>query len=346
MPSLRLIGANRATKEDFADWNEYDVYSALGDMWGYADLYNSPAYNLLLIRASELYSEFNFTKNLDHVVFVTGWASPLETVRKSLMVGLDGRCFQDRYLGGITVPHENISVLIEKDFHPLEHFGAVIVSVGTGISPLVRDLADVSVPHPSVVRKSTKSPELLRKMTKINQILLDKRTIYKHTGFQGPDSVSVQIQKSLSEKRIVYGVVMSSYGPDGIFVDAHGDHITPSAIEDSAHNFKGQIGLQHSLMLDSDDARVVESHVEPYPTKEDYTKAMLGEDHSVTKRTFGDDVVYSGDWVLGVKLSERAWDLFQKGEINAFSPGGTGTKAHVEAAALPKVTFLGAQDVS
>jgi len=351
---LSEIGARRATQEDLSDLDEYQVYDTLMEVAYYEDFRNDHIYGLLIDRAIELYNDFVINKCAGDVVFVAGWASPLEKVRKELLVGLDGRCFQEMYLAELGIQKSDVKVLVESEFRPLEHFGATIVTVGTGISDRLRKSADLSVPHPSIVRKASGnkgSNEVSRKMDQVKKILktrnirisLDSATVISNNEGQGPDLVSVAIKKS-TEKQIVYGVVMSSYGPDGIFTDAHGDYCLPSMIEAAAHNFVSDssrtISLQHSLMLKSSDAKVVESHIEPYPTKEDYLKAMAGEDHAVTKRVFGDGVVHSGDWVLGVKLSDPAWELFQKGEINAFSPGGAGVLVNLDQITLPNITFM------
>jgi uracil-DNA glycosylase family 4 len=150
----------------------------------------------------------------------------------------------------------------------------------------------------------------------------------------------VAISKADQTKRIVYGVVVDPYGPNGPRADAHNDWIPPAAVEETAHAFlKGQmvIGFQHKAKAD---AKVVESWVEQYPSRAEYLKAMRGENHSVYRRKFGSDVLHSGSWVLGVQLGDDEWKAYQDGDVNAFSPGGVGFRAPMSEGMMPKVTFL------
>ena len=145
----------------------------------------------------------------------------------------------------------------------------------------------------------------------------------------------VPILKADSEKQIVYGIVLDPYQ-----VDAHKDWIPPKAIEDTAHNWmmkSGIIGFNHQ---EKADAKAVESWIVPYPSSGDYEKAMLGEDHKAYTLPFGNDVVHSGSWVLGTKLSDKEWELVQSGELNAYSIGGFGSRTDVTAGEMPEVTFI------
>ncbi len=150
----------------------------------------------------------------------------------------------------------------------------------------------------------------------------------------------ISIKKSDSLKKIVYGVVIDPYCSSGCFADAHSDWTPPAAIEKSAHSFvKGDmiVGIQHAAKAR---ANVVESWIEQYPNSQEYQKALRNEPHKVTKRKFGDDWIHSGSWVLAVELGDKEWDLFQKGEINAFSPGGVGLKTPLKLEEMPKVEFI------
>ncbi len=141
-------------------------------------------------------------------------------------------------------------------------------------------------------------------------------------------------------KKIVYGVVIDPYGENGAQADAHNDWIPPKSVEECAHDFMlgdAIIGMQHEKQAQ---AKLVESHIEQYPNRQDYLKAMRGEDHRVTRRKFGDDVVHSGSWIIGVQLGEAEWELYEKGEINAFSPGGTGFRVPLAEDEMPEVMFV------
>jgi hypothetical protein len=154
------------------------------------------------------------------------------------------------------------------------------------------------------------------------------------------DTPYVMISKSEPVKRIVYGVVLDPYGPNGAKADAHNDYVPPSAIEETAHAFmRGHrvIGMQH---LSKADAVLVESSIEQYPSQDDYRKAMKGEPHRVYRRPFGDDFVHSGSWVVGVQLGEKEWAAYENKEINAFSPGGIGVRRSITKDEMPKVEFI------
>jgi hypothetical protein len=97
-----------------------------------------------------------------------------------------------------------------------------------------------------------------------------------------------------------------------------------------------EVRLQHAS---ASSAQVVESWIEQYPGEE-YHKAMSGEAHQVGRRPFGNDVVHSGSWCLGVELGEGEWKAFQDGQLNAFSIGGIGVRQPLTKDQMPKVTFV------
>jgi len=150
----------------------------------------------------------------------------------------------------------------------------------------------------------------------------------------------VRIRKADEEKRIVYGVVLDPYGKSGPEADAHNDWNPPGEIEKTAHEFAKRsrvIGLQHSKKAD---AQLVESWVEQYPSRQDYLSALAGQPHRVYRRQFGDDVLHSGAWVMGVELGQEEWKLYKAGKLNAFSPGGVGARRSITEGEMPKVTFI------
>jgi uracil-DNA glycosylase family 4 len=151
----------------------------------------------------------------------------------------------------------------------------------------------------------------------------------------------IEIAKANQIKQIVYGVVLDPYGLDGKpDTDAHDDWMPPDQTEKTAHGYLKEsriVGLQHSKKAD---AQVVESWVEPYPTTQEYQKAMRGEAHKITRRKFGDDFLHSGSWVLGVQLGDREWELYKAGKINAFSPGGYGIRKPLVPSRMPTVTVI------
>ena len=160
------------------------------------------------------------------------------------------------------------------------------------------------------------------------------------TGEVTKAGLHVSIYKADTLKHIVYGAVIDPYGPDGPRADAHNDWIPPADVEAAAHDYlQGPmaISVQHKTPAD---ARVVESWVEPYPDHGEYLKAMRGEPHTVHRRKFGSDVVHSGSWMMGVHLGENEWEAYEKGELNAFSPGGFGFRTPITPALMPEVTIV------
>ncbi len=148
-------------------------------------------------------------------------------------------------------------------------------------------------------------------------------------------AVQVPIVKADEEKQIVYGCVLDPYQ-----VDAHDDWIPPGAIEDTAHSFMAKhrtIGIEHSGKAT---AQPVESWIEAYPSPDDYRKARKGEAHRAFRREYGADVIHSGAWMLGTKLSDELWAAFKKGEINAYSIGGFGYRTPISRNTMPPVTFV------
>jgi uracil-DNA glycosylase len=141
--------------------------------------------------------------------------------------------------------------------------------------------------------------------------------------------------RSLEAKRIVYGVVLDPY-----VVDAHNDWIPAEHVEETAHDWfrkSRRVTLHHKTFAD---AEAVESSLVEYPTGEDYAAARQNLPHSVYRRKFGTDVVHSGSWLLGVKLSQELWEAYKRGEIAAFSIEGYGMRTDATVKAMPQVKFI------
>jgi len=146
----------------------------------------------------------------------------------------------------------------------------------------------------------------------------------------------VGIYKADEAKRIVYGVVLDPY-----IIDAHDDYLSPAVIEETAHNFLSEsrvVGLDHNG--EADGAKIVESWIQPYPSTEDYKAAIEGRPHKAYAQNFGDDVVRSGSWILGVKLTPELWSRVQSGELNGFSIGGYGQREEMAESEMPEVEFI------
>ena len=133
----------------------------------------------------------------------------------------------------------------------------------------------------------------------------------------------------------MYGIVLDPY-----MVDAQDDLVSPKAIEETAHDWLSKsriIGFDHTAKAD---AYPVESSIIPYPSAEDYQNAMEGKPHKAYRMPFGDDVVHSGSWVLGTKVSDSIWDKVKSGELNAYSIGGYGKREEMSQNEMPEVEFL------
>lgn len=109
------------------------------------------------------------------------------------------------------------------------------------------------------------------------------------------------ITKAEDEQQLVYGVV---YEPD--VEDAHGDSMTASEIEKSAHTFLKDfrnIDTQHDFEAGA--GELVESYVAPVDMDID------GE------------IITKGSWVIVTKATEEIWEAIKKGEYTGYSMAGT-----------------------
>lgn len=258
-----------------------------------------------------------------------------------------------------------------------------VVALGQTARQSLGDGAHFVLPHPASVRTKGDSGEVDRKMRKIRDFLSDSASSEKKLDelakngqelTKRQDSASnrladgisrsqkladgiseeepregellVHVAKQEPAKQIVYGVVMDPYGQYGPQFDAHGDWFSPADVERDAHNFTSgpvrKIRIQHRR---DSNASMVESWVEQYPSPEDYRAAMNEQPHKVTRRKFGNDVVHSGSWVMGVKLGDAEWKDVEDGKFNNFSPGGVGVRRKMEAYEMPEVTFVDPEGV-
>jgi hypothetical protein len=224
--------------------------------------------------------------------------------------------------------------------------GHVIVAVGKSARDLLGERAHLSL------LALDKSEECVRKAKALRRLLDDYATSCdigiklasayvpaeprREGGTYVTDRLVAEIHKaSEEEQRIVYGVVLDPYAPD-----AHDDWIPPGEIEKTAREFMKKsrvISLQHEELTD---AKVVESFVEIYPSKSDRVKALRKEPHRAYKRHFGNDVIHSGSWVLGVELTPELWQQFKQGKFAAFSIEGYAIRVPTTTAAMPRVNFI------
>jgi len=146
----------------------------------------------------------------------------------------------------------------------------------------------------------------------------------------------VRLSKVDDAKQIVYGVVLDPY-----IVDAHDDWIPPAEVEKTAHDY---LASYRAVKVEHDKpalAHPVESFLMPYPSAEDYKKAMGNEPHRVWKFPLGVDHVHSGAWVLGMRVMDSGvWAAVKSGELGAFSIGAWGTREPMASAPLLQVEVL------
>jgi len=124
--------------------------------------------------------------------------------------------------------------------------------------------------------------------------------------------VQTRIAKADTVRQIAYGVVLEPRTADN--PDTQGDWYDADDVEAAFHAFHEAIaksGFAGDLMHD------------------EATQAGHPHDSFIAPIDFelGDQVVKTGSWVMGMHYPDPAiWDRVQKGELGAFSVGGTGTR--------------------
>lgn len=306
------------------------------------------------------------------VAFVGACVDRVEKARGEPFVGPVGETLRRDYLEPLELERDDVALLVAvpallkgddgREREPTEdevaewsdHLQAeitrlaprVVIALGKTARKSLKGRADIMLPHPTVIRKfGDRKGELARKLKRVRKMLDGGQA--DNANSPGPpidggasDSPEfVPVQKADLVKQIVYGAVLDPYGTAGAEEDAHLDWPHPATIEEAAHNFLKKsrvVGFEHSSKAN---AEVVESFVVEYPPGE-RLKAFRGEAHKVFRRDFGNDVVHSGSWILGVQLGDEEWQAYQRGEINAFSPGGYAIRRSMKRSEMPKVEFV------
>lgn len=285
-----------------------------------------------------------------------------ELIRASAFVNEDGVLFQKRYLEPLGLARPEVGVLWADIQHMHSHFADLVakiaprVIVNIGPEPITRERSGVLTVNTRPfsragdVWKSSFKEELERKMRGVRKQLdrkPDLNALSIHPLLKaarprdGEDNATLaRIHKALVSKRIVYSVVLDPYQ-----VDLQGDWIPPEDIEDTAHRYvlnDGYVSDRHEQVAKG--SRFVESSVEGYPPGE-REKAFAGLPHRAFRRKYGNDVVHSGAWILGIQLEQPLWEQFQKGELEAFSIEGFGTRTEISSDEMPEVTFVDLETV-
>ncbi|HQQ37030.1 MAG TPA: XkdF-like putative serine protease domain-containing protein [Methanothrix sp.] len=187
----------------------------------------------------------------------------------------------------------------------------MVVALGKQAGEALRELADLTMPHPHAVLKHGDKGEVLRKASMLRETLAVLGTDCGcGKGLLG-EEIRCPILKADVERRLVYSVIAE---PDT--VDAQGDVMSAETIEEMAHNF-----LLRSRKFDNRhdwkavDAAPVESWIQREAT------VLLGEK------------IKAKSWVVGVKVfADHIWEKVLSKEYQSFSIGGRGVR-------VPRVRF-------
>lgn len=139
------------------------------------------------------------------------------------------------------------------------------------------------------------------------------------------------------EQQIIYGVVLSPHTVG----DSQGDVVPAHEIENACYNYmKSSRVIKFQHMVPDDESFIVESWIEPYPTSADRQQACEMKPHRAYRRKFGNQDIMSGDWVMGVKLSDPLWKMVKSNELTGFSIGGQGARQTFKADTFPKIEYI------
>jgi Putative phage serine protease XkdF len=150
------------------------------------------------------------------------------------------------------------------------------------------------------------------------KVVIDGGTAPTGTQWDGT-GVAGRLVKAEAAKRFTLCVAYPALRPDAqIAADGFRDVASKEAVEDAAHSYllkHRKVGLWHApgdATVGSGD--VVESYIwraDPW-----VVKAVDG-----TQQT-----VYPGDWMLGVRWTEKTWPLIVSGEVQGLSMQGGATR--------------------
>jgi hypothetical protein len=302
--------------------------------------------------------EMDTDAELADVLFVSGTPSDLDVARGMPFAGSLGPIFKeytegvDHYAIVYAVPRrgdvpekwagwlaQKIQKLDPQKIIALGDAASLAVIGAIGTEP------DETIPHPKAVAlKPERRTQVIRKMARVIRGLDVRSEITVDTA--QPEVTSpgisreVKISKADKPRQIVYAAVLDPYQ-----VDAHDDWVPPIHVEETAHRWLTQsrvVGLQHTEQAD---AYPVESWIVPYPSEEDYSKAVKGEPHRVHRMPFGSETVHSGTWILGTKLGDKSWAEYLAGNVGGYSVAGYGFRTDVTTSAMPEVTFVDLAEV-
>lgn len=221
----------------------------------------------------------------------------------------------------------DIDVLIRADMHEPTNTNYLIKAENINVP--VRKIVDANKnktvhyfsstqgPHDDYIplydlvlrKKEVIKTEIIKKDLEEEKILNIFEAIINETPKE--NNFFAEIYKSDKPKQIVYAVVIEPMTNVTTKGDAHGDRMTEEEIENTAHLYLEKfrnVDVDHSF--NPINAVPVESYISPVDFK-----APNGS------------MIKKGSWILGIKVNDAAiWDKIERGELNAYSPGGWGYK--------------------
>lgn len=127
------------------------------------------------------------------------------------------------------------------------------------------------------------------------------------------DEMTTVVVKSLEEQRYTLTVAYPAYKPDvGIAQDGFRDFASAQAVEKAAWSYLQEspnVGLWHENGTDGS-GRVCESYI------------YRGPDWTIQAVDGSEQIIKSGDWLMGIIWDEPSWQLVKSGLIGGVSPQG------------------------
>ena len=142
------------------------------------------------------------------------------------------------------------------------------------------------------------------------------------------DGIAGMVVKSQEEQRYTLTVAYPANKPDvGVAQDGFRDFASAAAVEKAAWNYlrkSPHIGLWHKEGT-SGSGEVCESYI------------YRGPDWTVKAADDSEQVIKSGDWLMGIIWSEDSWPLVKQGLIGGVSPQGRAKRRVPDAAAVSQL---------
>lgn len=139
------------------------------------------------------------------------------------------------------------------------------------------------------------------------------------------EGIASRLIKADEERRYTLAVAYPANKPDvGIARDGFRDFAGPAAVEDAAWNYlrkSPQVGLWHEDGTEGA-GDVVESYI------------YRGPDWPVEAPDGSEQLIKSGDWLIGIQWGQDTWPLVKEGRIGGVSVQGKATRRKPSPASL------------